>query len=125
MKGISVWSALAHWQTGAASILGGVLLAMAGATPWGNEFRGGIKDDLELLALLPEDQSPAEACSASTNSWLPTTRHNLARRRGPGYQATGARSCVVLSFSIVWWDVNVRDPDVAAVVTGITRRAAC
>ena len=53
--------------TGAAPILGGVLLAMAGGQLMGGtNFRGGIKDDLELLALLPEDQvTQREALRAS------------------------------------------------------------
>jgi len=42
--------------TGAAPVFGGALLAMAGGQLVGGlNFRGGIKNDLELLELLPED----------------------------------------------------------------------
>ncbi len=137
MKGYSVVG-IGALATGAAPILGGVLLAMAGGQLMGGtNFRGGIKDDLELLALLPEDQvTQREALRASIVDRVDELlvadekRRNL-RAAAVSYQGNWRDIvlfvCVVL-FSIVWWDVDHARSSwlptfviliVAAVVTGI------
>jgi len=123
--------------TGAAPILGGVLLAMAGNQIVGaGNFRGGIKDDLELLEMLPESETARrEALRATIVERVDDVIEANEKRRQLRSAAFSYQGnwrdivlflCVVL-FSIVWWDVDHDRSSwlptfviliVAAVVTG-------
>jgi hypothetical protein len=70
--------------TGAAPVFGGALLAMAGGRGCarGLNFRGGIKNDLELLELLPED-SGRMARSVARQHYRSSRRPGGRRREAP------------------------------------------
>ena len=124
--------------TGAAPVLGGVLLALAGGQLVGGmNFRSGIKDDLELLQLLPEDEvARREALRTSIVDRVDELLAADEKRRSLRSAAISYQGnwrdivlfvCVVL-FCIVWWDIDHSRSSwlptfviliVAAVITGI------
>jgi hypothetical protein len=52
---------LAAIVLGSAPVFGGALLAAAGGQFFGRDFRTGIKEDMELLERLPEDEESRRA----------------------------------------------------------------
>jgi hypothetical protein len=106
---------LAAVALGAAPIFGGALLAAASGQFVSRDFRTGIKEDMELLERLPEDEESRRAA----------LRHSIADRIDDLIAANEKRRqlrtaaiayqgnwrdivlflCAVL-FTVVWWDVD-------------------
>ena len=101
---------------GAAPIFGGALLAMAGGKAMGTfDFRDGIKEDFEILALLPEDeverraalrQSIAERVDDLIEA---NAKRRQLRAAAISYDGNWRDIVMFLSavlFTVVWWNVD-------------------
>lgn len=101
---------------GAAPVFGAALLLTAGGQLLGGfDFRSGIKDDLELLRALPEEESARRAALRQSiidrvDDLIETTaRRRQLRNSALTHQGT-VRDIVMLVnsvvFTIVWWYVD-------------------
>lgn len=108
-------SGLGTIALGSAPIFGGVLLAAAAGQFVTTDFRGGIKEDMDLLERLPDDETDRRAA----------LKHSIANRIDDLIVANEKRRelrsaamvyrgnwrdvvlflCTVL-FAVVWWDVD-------------------
>jgi hypothetical protein len=106
---------LAAIVLGSAPVFGGALLGAAAGQFVGPDFRAGIKEDMDLLERLPEDEADRRAA----------LRHSIANRVDDLVVANEKRRqlraaaivyrgnwrdivvflCTVL-FAVVWWDVD-------------------
>jgi hypothetical protein len=101
--------------TGAAPLVGGALLGVAAGQLKGGDPRGPIKEDLELLERLPEDEvARREALRRSINDRIDDMIRAADKRRQLRAAATSYQGswrdillflCAVL-FTIVWWHVS-------------------
>lgn len=101
---------------GAAPVFGGALLAVAGGQLMhGWDFRSGIKDDIELLGLLPDDEvARREALRRSIAERVDDLIDANARRRqlraaALAHQGNWRDILMFVStvlFVIVWWYVD-------------------
>jgi hypothetical protein len=98
-----------------APIFGGALLAIAAGQFRGPDYRGAIKQDMDLLDRLPPEATKRRAelqrtIEAQIDDLVDAAdRGRALRRTAMSYQGNWRDivllSCVVL-FTVVWWDVN-------------------
>jgi hypothetical protein len=106
---------LAQIALGTAPIFGGALLAVAAGQLKGPDFRGQIKQDLDLLDRLPPEQAARRAALQRTveqridDLVQANDRTRALRTAAASYQGNW-RDIVLficaLLFTIVWWNVN-------------------
>jgi hypothetical protein len=106
---------LAELALGAAPIAGGVLLAAAAGQIKGPDFRGMIKQDMDLLERIPEDQTERRAAlqraiDARIDDLVSATDRSRALRAAASTYQGNWRDIVVflcaVLFTIIWWNVN-------------------
>ena len=107
---------LATLAIGTAPILGGALLAMAGGQLVSSfDFRDGIKNDFEILALLPDDETERRtALRQSIAERIDDLIEANAKRRqfraaAIAYDGNWRDIVMLVStvlFAVVWWDVD-------------------
>jgi hypothetical protein len=106
---------LAAIALGSAPILGGALLAVASGQFVGRDFRTGIKEDMELLERLPEDEEGRRAALRRSiadridDLVVANEKRRQLRAAAIVYQGNWRDIvlflCAVL-FTVVWWDVD-------------------
>ena len=108
-------SGLAAIVLGSAPVFGGALLGAAAGQFMGPDFRAGIKEDMDLLERLPEDEVDRRAALrrsiANRIDDLVVANENRRQLRGAAivyrgnWRDTVLFLCTVL-FAVVWWDVD-------------------
>lgn len=105
---------IAEIALGAAPIAGGALMGLVAGNLKGPDFRGMIKSDLELLELIPPENTSLRAdLEASINrrigDLIVTTEKNRELREAASSYKGNWRDSVLflcaLLFTIVWWNV--------------------
>jgi len=106
---------LAAIMLGSAPVFGGALLAAAAGQFVGTDFRAGIKEDMELLERLPEDETGRRAALrrsiADRIDDLVVANEKRRQLRAAAIVYRGNWRdivmflCTVL-FAVVWWDVD-------------------
>ena len=106
---------IAEIALGAAPVAGGALLGVAAGNLRGPDFRGMIKNDLDLLERIPEDQPERRAeLQRTINERIDDLIESTKRSRELRLAAMSYRGnwrdivifvCAVL-FTIVWWNVS-------------------
>jgi ABC-type antimicrobial peptide transport system permease subunit len=108
-------SGLAQLALGAAPIAGGALLGAAAGQLKGPDFRGMLKQDMDLLERIPEDQTQRRAelqrtIDARIDDLVAATDRSRALRRAAGTYQGNWRDIVLficaLLFTLVWWNVS-------------------
>ena len=98
-----------------APVFGGAMLAMAAGQFRGPDFRGLIKQDMDLLDRLPADATERRAelqrtIDARIDDLVDATDRTRALRRAALTYRGNWRDVLlfvsVLLFTVVWWDVN-------------------
>jgi len=98
-----------------APVFGGAMLAMAAGQFRGQDFRGLIKQDMDLLDRLPADATERRAelqrtIDARIDDLVDATDRTRALRRAALTYRGNWRDVLllvaVLLFTVVWWDVN-------------------
>jgi hypothetical protein len=106
---------LAAIALGSAPIFGGALLAVAAGQFVGRDFRTGIKEDMELLERLPEDEANRRAALrrsiADRIDDLVAANERRRQLRAAAIVYEGNWRDIVLFlctilFTAVWWDVD-------------------
>ena len=106
---------LAAIALGSAPIFGGALLAAAAGQFVGADFRTGIKEDMELLERLPEDEADRRAALrrsiANRIDDLVVANEKRRQLRAAAIVYQGSWRDIVLFlctilFTVVWWDVD-------------------
>ena len=106
---------IAGLALGAAPIAGGALLGIAAGNLRGPDYRGLIKQDLDLLDRLPEDQPElrqrlSNSINQRIDDLVSTTEKSRALRAAALSYRGNWRDIVVfvcaVLFTIVWWNVN-------------------
>jgi hypothetical protein len=105
---------IAEIALGAAPIAGGALMGLVAGNLKGPDFRGMIKTDLELLEMIPAENTALRAdLEASINQRIgdlivTTEKNRELREAASSYKGNWRDSvlflCAVL-FTIVWWNV--------------------
>ena len=105
---------IAEIALGAAPIAGGALMGLVAGNLKGPDYRGIIKSDLELLEMIPAENTSLRAdLEASINQRISdlivtTEKNRELREAASSYKGNWRDSvlflCAVL-FSIVWWNV--------------------
>jgi hypothetical protein len=106
---------LAAIALGSAPIVGGALLGVASGQFVGRDFRTGIKEDMELLERLPEDEESRRAALRRSiadridDLVVANEKRRQLRAAAIVYQGNWRDIvlflCTVL-FTVVWWDVD-------------------
>ncbi|MGW0158331.1 hypothetical protein ACWDUN_03315 [Mycobacterium sp. NPDC003323] len=106
---------IAEIALGAAPIAGGALLGLAAGAVKGPDIRGNIKADMELLAMLPEDQVERRAALQRSidiridDIVTAVEKQREIRQLAASYDGNWRDIvvfiCTVL-FTIVWWNVS-------------------
>jgi hypothetical protein len=106
---------LAAIALGSAPIFGGALLAVASGQFVGRDFRTGIKEDMDLLERLPEDEESRRAALrrsiADRVDDLVAANEKRRQLRAAAIVYQGSWRdivfflCAVL-FTVVWWEVD-------------------
>src|SRR6516165_9385580 len=105
---------VAQMALGAALIFGGALLGVAAGQIRGPDFRGTIKEDLDLLDRIPEEESARRAAlQRSINQRIDdlveaNTRSRELRAAASAYEGNWRDIVLVLCavlFTIIWWNV--------------------
>jgi hypothetical protein len=105
---------IAEIALGAAPIAGGALMGLVAGNLKGPDYRGLIKSDLELLEMIPAENSSLRAdLEASINrrigDLIVTTEKNRELREAASSYKGNWRDSVLflcaLLFTIVWWNV--------------------
>ncbi len=105
---------IADIALGAAPIAGGALLGIAAGNLRGPDFRGMIKDDIELLDKIPEEDAELRAAlrtsiNARIVDLIATTEKSRELREIAASYKGNWRDIVVficaVLFTIVWWNV--------------------
>lgn len=109
---------LAAIVLGSAPVFGGALLAAAAGQFVGTDFRAGIKEDMELLERLPEDETDRRAALRRSianridDLVVANEKRRQLRAAALVYQGNWRDIvlflCTVL-FAVVWWDVDDHD----------------
>jgi hypothetical protein len=106
---------LAAIALGSAPVFGGALLAAAAGQFFGRDFRTGIKEDMELLERLPEDEESRRAALrrsiADRIDDLVAANEKRRQLRAAAIVYQGNWRDIVLFlcailFTVVWWDVD-------------------
>jgi hypothetical protein len=105
---------IAEIALGAAPIAGGALMGLVAGNLKGPDYRGIIKSDLELLEMIPAENTALRAdLEASINQRISdlivtTEKNRELREAASSYKGNWRDSvlflCAVL-FTIVWWNV--------------------
>ena len=105
---------IAEIALGAAPIAGGALMGLVAGNLKGPDYRGIIKSDLELLEMIPAENTALRAdLEASINQRIgdlivTTEKNRELREAASSYKGNWRDSvlflCAVL-FTIVWWNV--------------------
>ena len=105
---------IAEIALGAAPIAGGALMGLVAGNLKGPDYRGIIKSDLELLEMIPAENTSLRAdLEASINQRISdlivtTEKNRELREAASSYKGNWRDSvlflCAVL-FTIVWWNV--------------------
>ena len=105
---------IAEIALGAAPIAGGALMGLVAGNLKGPDYRGLIKSDLELLEMIPAENTSLRAdLEASINQRISdlivtTEKNRELREAASSYKGNWRDSvlflCAVL-FTIVWWNV--------------------
>lgn len=107
-------SGIASIALGAAPIAGGALLGLAAGNLKGPDFRGMIKDDLDLLDKIPEENTELRAALRRSIDQrivdlIATTEKSRELRQIASSYEGNWRDIVVficaVLFTIVWWNV--------------------
>jgi hypothetical protein len=106
---------LAAIVLGSAPVFGGALLAAAAGQFVGTDFRAGIKEDMELLERLPEDETDRRAALRRSiadridDLVVANEKRRELRKAAIVYRGSWRDIvlflCTVL-FAAVWWDVD-------------------
>jgi hypothetical protein len=106
---------LAAIALGSAPIFGGALLAVASGEFVSRDFRSGIKEDMELLERLPENEESRRAALRRSitdridDLVAANERRRQLRTAAIAYQGNWRDIvlflCAIL-FTVVWWDVD-------------------
>ena len=106
---------LAAIALGSAPVFGGALLAAAAGQFVGPDFRAGIKEDMELLERLPEDEMERRAALRRSiadrvdDLIVANEKRRQLRKAAIVYRGNWRDVvlflCTVL-FAVVWWDVD-------------------
>jgi hypothetical protein len=106
---------LAAIALGSAPVLGGALLAAAAGQFVTSDFRAGIKEDMDLLERLPEDETDRRAALRRSianridDLVVADEKRRQLRMAATVYQGNWRDIvlflCTVL-FAVVWWDVD-------------------
>jgi len=106
---------LAAIALGSAPVFGGALLAAAAGQFVGPDFRAGIKEDMELLERLPEDEMERRAALRRSiadrvdDLVVANEKRRQLRKAAIVYRGNWRDVvlflCTVL-FAVVWWDVD-------------------
>jgi hypothetical protein len=106
---------LAAIALGSAPVFGGALLAAAAGQFVSTDFRAGIKEDMELLERLPEDETDRRAALRRSiadridDLVVANEKRRQLRAAAIVYQGNWRDVvlflCTVL-FAVVWWDVD-------------------
>jgi hypothetical protein len=100
---------------GSAPVFGGAMLAIAAGQFRGTDYRGVIKEDMDLLDRLPEDATERRAelqrsIEARIDDLMYAADRGRALRRAAMSYRGSWRDIVlllcVLLFTIIWWDVD-------------------
>ncbi len=100
---------------GSAPVFGGALLAVAAGQFVSSDFRSGIKEDMDLIERLPEDETDRRAALkrsiADRIDDLVVANEQRRRLRAAAIVYQGNWRDVVLFlcavlFAVVWWDVD-------------------
>lgn len=106
---------LAAIALGSAPIFGGALLAVASGEFLGRDFRAGIKQDMELLEKLPEDEANRRAALrrsiADRIDDLVAANEKRRQFRAAAITYRGNWRDIVLFlcailFTVVWWHID-------------------
>jgi hypothetical protein len=106
---------LAAILLGSAPVFGGALLGAAAGQFAGPDFRAGIKEDMDLLDRLPEDEADRRAALqrsiANRIDDLVVANEKRRQRRAAAIVYQGNWRDIVLFlctvlFAVVWWDVD-------------------
>jgi Flp pilus assembly protein TadB len=106
---------LAELALGAVPVAGGALLAASAGQLRGPDFRAMLKQDMELLERIPEEQTERRAelqrtIDARIDDLVAATDKSRALRKAASAYSGNWRDivlfiCAVL-FTVVWWGVN-------------------
>jgi hypothetical protein len=106
---------LAALVLGSAPVFGGALLAAAAGQFVGTDFRAGIKEDMELLERLPEDETERRAALRRSiadridDLVVANEKRRQLRKAAIVYHGNWRDIvlflCTIL-FAVVWWDVD-------------------
>jgi hypothetical protein len=106
---------IAEIALGAAPIAGGALLGIAAGNLKGPDYRGLIKQDLDLLERIPPEQSGRRAnlqrsINQRIDDLIATTEKSRSLREAALSYRGNWRDIVVfvcaILFSIIWWNVS-------------------
>lgn len=106
---------IADLALGAAPIFGGALMGIVAGNFKGPDYRAAIKDDLDLLAKIPADNTALRAAlqrsidERITDLVASMDKRRELRRSASGYQGDWRDAvlfvCAVL-FTVVWWNID-------------------
>ncbi|KZS83609.1 hypothetical protein B4U45_00070 [Mycobacterium persicum] len=107
-------SGLRELALGSAPVFGGVMLAVAAGQFKGTDFRGQLKQDMDLLDRLPADAPQRADLERTINERIgdlvdAADRSRALRKAAMSYQGNWRDIvlllCAVL-FTVIWWEVN-------------------
>lgn len=107
-------SSLGQLAMGSAPVFGGAMLAIAAGQFKGTDFRGQLKQDMDLLDRLPAEAPQRADLARTINERIADLVDAADRSRALRKAAMSYRGnwrdivlllCVLL-FTIIWWDVN-------------------
>ncbi|KAA1248854.1 hypothetical protein F0Q45_18310 [Mycobacterium simiae] len=107
-------SSLGQIALGSAPVFGGVMLAIAAGQFKGTDFRGQLKQDMDLLDRLPTEDPQRADLKRTINERIAdlvdaADRSRALRKAATSYQGNWRDIVLllcVLLFTVVWWDVN-------------------
>lgn len=107
-------SGLRELALGSAPVFGGVMLAVAAGQFKGADFRGQLKQDMDLLDRLPADAPQRADLERTINERIDdlvdaADRSRALRKAAMSYQGNWRDIVLLLCallFTIIWWEVN-------------------
>ncbi|WP_208649048.1 hypothetical protein [Mycobacterium innocens] len=107
-------SGLRELALGSAPVFGGVMLAVAAGQFKGTDFRGQLKQDMDLLDRLPADAPQRADLERTINERIgdlvdAADRSRALRKAAMSYQGNWRDIVLllcVLLFTVIWWEVN-------------------
>ncbi|AGZ53892.1 hypothetical protein B1T45_00120 [Mycobacterium kansasii] len=107
-------SGLRELALGSAPVFGGVMLAVAAGQFKGTDFRGQLKQDMDLLDRLPADAPQRADLERTINERIgdlvdAADRSRALRKAAMSYQGNWRDIVLLLCallFTIIWWEVS-------------------